>query len=93
VIVWNDFFADNPRNRAVRGIRRREIAALFPGFELELRRVTLAAPLARAIAPRSHLAAVLLEATSLFNTHYAGVLAHTARRSPNASRTSAGGSR
>jgi SAM-dependent methyltransferase len=74
VIVWNDFFADNPRNRAVRGVRKREIAALFPGFEPTLRRVTLAAPLARAIAPRSHLAAVLLEATGLLNTHYVGVL-------------------
>jgi ubiquinone/menaquinone biosynthesis C-methylase UbiE len=36
--LWNDFFVDSPRNRAVRGIRRREIAALFPGFDVELRR-------------------------------------------------------
>ena len=93
VILWNDFFLDNPRNRAVRGIGKREIAALFPGFELTLRRVTLAAPLARAIAPRSHLAAVLLEAAQVLNTHYVGVLGQTARRSPNASRTSGGGSR
>jgi ubiquinone/menaquinone biosynthesis C-methylase UbiE len=92
VIVWYDFFVDNPRNRAVRGVRKRDIAALFPGFEMTLRRVTLAAPLARAIAPRSHLAAVLLEALGPFNTHYVGVLRHTARRSPNASRTSGGGS-
>jgi SAM-dependent methyltransferase len=74
VIVWNDFFVDSPGNRAVRGVRRREVAALFPGFRVDLRRVTLAAPLARAIAPRSQLAAIALEALCLLDTHYLGVL-------------------
>jgi SAM-dependent methyltransferase len=74
VILWNDFFADNPRNPAVRGVRRRELAALFPGFGADVRRVTLAAPIARRIAPRSHLAAVLLEAARVLNTHYVAVL-------------------
>jgi SAM-dependent methyltransferase len=93
-ILWNDFFVDNPRNRAVRGVRRNEIARLFGGFDVELRRVTLAAPLARAIVPRSHLAATALESLGWFNTHYVGVLRRqTARRSPNASSSSAGASR
>jgi SAM-dependent methyltransferase len=74
VVLWNDFFIDNPRNPAVRGIRRGEIAALFPGFGLALRRITLAAPLARAIAPRSQLVAIALEALRVLNTHYLGVL-------------------
>jgi len=74
VILWNDFFVDSPSNRAVRGVRRREVAALFPGFRVELRRVTLAAPIARAIAPRSQLAAIALEALRVFDTHYLGVL-------------------
>jgi SAM-dependent methyltransferase len=74
VIVWNDFFVDSPGNRAVRGVRRREVAALFPGFRVDLRRVTLAAPLARAIAPRSQLAAIALEALRVLDTHYLGVL-------------------
>ena len=74
VILWYDFFVDNPRNRAVRGIRRRDVAALFPGFRIELARVTLAAPIARAIAPRSQLAATALEALRALNTHYLGVL-------------------
>jgi ubiquinone/menaquinone biosynthesis C-methylase UbiE len=74
VIVWNDFFVDNPRNRAVRGVRGHEVAALFPGFSVEMRRVTLAAPLARAIAPRSQIAAIALEALRVFDTHYLGVL-------------------
>jgi SAM-dependent methyltransferase len=74
VIVWNDFFVDSPGNRAVRGVRKREVAALFPGFRLDLRRVTLAAPLARAVAPRSQLAAIALEALRVLDTHYLGVL-------------------
>ena len=74
VIVWNDFFVDSPGNRAVRGVRRREVAALFPGFRVDLRRVTLAAPLARAIAPHSQLAAIALEALRVLDTHYLGVL-------------------
>jgi SAM-dependent methyltransferase len=74
VIVWNDFFVDSPGNRAVRGIRRHEVAALFPGFHVDLRRVTLAAPLARAIAPHSQLAAIALEALRVLNTHYLGIL-------------------
>ena len=74
VILWNDFFVNNPGNSAVRGVRRGEIAGLFPGFRVELRRITLAPPLARAVAPRSQLAAIAIEALRIFNTHYLGVL-------------------
>lgn len=73
-IVWNDFFVDNPRNPAVRGVRRAEIARLFPSFRVERRRITLAAPVARAVAPRSELAAIALEALRVLNTHYLCVL-------------------
>ena len=73
-IAWYDFFVDNPRNRAVRGIGRRELASLFPGFELRLRRVTLAPPLARRVAPRLPLLALAAEELRVLNTHYAGVL-------------------
>jgi SAM-dependent methyltransferase len=73
-IAWYDFFVDNPRNRAVRGIGRRELASLFPGFELRLRRVTLAPPLARLIAPRSALAGLVLEELRVLDTHYLALL-------------------
>jgi SAM-dependent methyltransferase len=74
VILWNDFFVDNPRNSAVRGVRRGEVATLFPGFRVSARRITLAAPLTRWIAPRSELAAIALEALRVLNTHYLCVL-------------------
>jgi SAM-dependent methyltransferase len=73
-ILWNDFFLDSPGNRAVRGLRRRDVVALFPGFRADLRRVTLAAPIARAVAPRSQLLAIALEALRVLDTHYVGVL-------------------
>ena len=73
-IAWYDFFVDNPRNAAVRGIGRRELASLFPGFELRLRRVTLAPPLARRVAPRLPLLALLAEELRVLNTHYVGLL-------------------
>jgi SAM-dependent methyltransferase len=82
-ILWNDFFVGSPGNRAVRGMRRKEVAALFPGFHVELRRVTLAAPLARLVAPHSQLAGIALEALRLFGTHYVGLLRRNGgRRTP-----------
>jgi SAM-dependent methyltransferase len=48
-VVWYDFTVDNPKNRDVRGVPRRRIAALFPEARIEARRVTLAPPIARAL--------------------------------------------
>jgi SAM-dependent methyltransferase len=73
-ILWYDFFRDNPGNPHVRGVRRRELAALFPGCALRARRVTLAPPLARALAPRSWTLATLLEALRALDTHLIAVL-------------------
>lgn len=46
-VLWYDLGLDNPRNRDVRGLSARRIEALFPQGRPELRRVTLAPPLAR----------------------------------------------
>lgn len=77
LILWYDFHMDNPRNPDVHGVRRREIRALFPDCRLELRRVTLAPPLARWLAPRAPLLAALLGSIPLLRTHYLGVLRPT----------------
>lgn len=74
VILWYDFFVDNPRNRDVRGVRKSEIRRLFPGCRIDLRRITLAPPLARRIAPRSWLAAAILSAVPFLCTHYVGII-------------------
>ena len=49
-VLWYDFTVDNPRNPDVRGVPLRRLRALFPQGRLTYRRVTLAPPLARALA-------------------------------------------
>lgn len=71
-IIWYDFFVDNPSNPNVRGVRRREIEALFPACRVDLRRTTLAPPLARRIVPMSWTLATLLESWRFLNTHFLG---------------------
>ncbi len=73
-LLWYDFAVDNPRNRNVRRVNRRELALLFPELSGRVRRVTLAPPLARWIAPRSWVVATLLEALPLLRTHLLAVL-------------------
>lgn len=50
-VMWYDFTHDNPRNPDVRGVRLGRIRSLFPHAEIETRRVTLAPPIARRVAP------------------------------------------
>jgi SAM-dependent methyltransferase len=73
-ILWYDFFRDNPRNPDVRGVRADEVRALFPGFAVSLRRLTLAPPISRRLAPITWVGALALERTRLLNTHYIGLL-------------------
>ena len=73
-ILWYDFLFDNPRNPDVKGIRAREIRELFPGFEITLRKITLAPPIARKI-PLGSLPTLypLLGALPFLRTHYLGL--------------------
>lgn len=73
-LLWYDFAYDNPRNRQVSGIRRRELRALFPALEGEIRSVTLAPPVARAVAPLSHFLASALALLPFLRTHLLAVL-------------------
>jgi hypothetical protein len=76
-IFWYDFFVDNPANPNVRGVRRREIETLFPGCQVELRRATLAPPLAQRVVPVSWILGTVLESLRVFDTHYLGVIRRT----------------
>jgi len=69
-ILWYDFSYNNPKNPDVRGIGRREIQALFPGFKMKIRRITLAPPLGRVIAPVSVVLYYLLSRVRPLCTHY-----------------------
>ena len=49
-VLWYDFTVNNPRNLDVRGVPLRRVRDLFPDGDIEAGRVTLAPPIARALA-------------------------------------------
>lgn len=69
MILWYDFWL-NPTNPQTSGIRPAEIRQLFPGCRFQFKRITLAPPLARRLAPISWGLALALEGLRIFNTHY-----------------------
>lgn len=69
LILWYDFWL-NPINPQTQGIRPKEIRQLFPDCKIQLRRVTLAPPLARRLVGISWTLCSLLEKLKVFNSHY-----------------------
>lgn len=74
LILWYDFHVNNPWNPNVRGVRKGEIARLFPNCRITLNRVSLALPIAKKLAPCSWLSCYVLDRLRVFNTHYLGVI-------------------
>src|SRR5688572_18733510 len=74
LIVWYDLAVNNPSNADVRGINKREVRQLFPACRIELRRTTLAPPVARRLARYSWFASSLLAQMRWLCTHYLGVI-------------------
>ena len=70
MILWYDFFYNNPANPDVRGVRKAEIKKLFPDCHYKFARITLAPPIARRLASVSWELCTFLESLRLFNTHY-----------------------
>jgi len=87
LILWYDYHVNNPWNPDVRGIKRREIAQLFPGCRIKLQRVTLVPPLVRLLAPYSWLACYMLGKIPWLCTHYLGLISKESQGSPITSRT------
>lgn len=69
LVLWYDLHLNNPRNPNVRAVSRAEIARLFPYCRVRAQRITLAPPLARAIAPVSSTACDLLAMLPFLRTH------------------------
>jgi ubiquinone/menaquinone biosynthesis C-methylase UbiE len=74
VLIWYDFFVNNPANPSVKGISAGEVRSLFPGCVVRLKRITLAPPIARRLVPMTWLGSLLLERLAVLNTHYLGVI-------------------
>jgi SAM-dependent methyltransferase len=68
-VLWYDFTYDNPRNPDVRGVPLDRIRALFPGGDFDVRRVTLAPPIARWVAPVHPALYTLINLVPLMRTH------------------------
>jgi ubiquinone/menaquinone biosynthesis C-methylase UbiE len=74
LILWYDYHMNNPRNPDVRGVKLREIKSLFPNCEIRMKRITLAPPIARGVAPYSWLVCYLLSQIPWLCSHYLGVI-------------------
>jgi SAM-dependent methyltransferase len=74
-VLWYDFFYDNPGNPNVVGLRMSEIRQLFPHFDVTVKRVTLAPPVARRLPQWTlPLSYELLRSVPLIRTHYLALL-------------------
>lgn len=81
-IIWYDFRVKNPANRHTHGMSRREIRALFPGFRLDLRSVTVVPPLARRLGAMTLWLYPWLARVSFLRTHYLGLLTRVPETRP-----------
>lgn len=73
-VLWYDFRYDNPSNRNVRGVSRREVERLFPGFGLTLRTLTVVPQIVRRLGPLTERAYPVLAALPPLRTYYMGLL-------------------
>jgi hypothetical protein len=70
-VLWYDFRYDNPSNPHTRGMTKRHIRRLFPGFTLNLRTITSLPPLARRLGRATSWLYPVLAAGPFLRTHYA----------------------
>jgi ubiquinone/menaquinone biosynthesis C-methylase UbiE len=84
VLVY-DFRVPSPGNADVRPLPSRELRRLFPTLDGWIASVTLAPPLARAVAPVSDVLAALLEALPFLRTHLLAILVKGGAPRANAS--------
>ena len=69
VVLWYDFIFNNPNNPDVRGVPVRRVKELFPHARITTRRVTLAPPLARRLAPIHPALYTLFNSVPWLRTH------------------------
>lgn len=79
-VLWYDFMYNNPSNPDVKGVKSSEIRMLFSGFDIHLRRITLAPPLGR-VLPKSLLPMLypFFSAVPWLRSHYLGLFFKSSR--------------
>ncbi|KQW26011.1 class I SAM-dependent methyltransferase [Acidovorax sp. 22279] len=68
-VLWYDFTFNNPRNADVRGVPLSRVKALFPQAKMSARRITLAPPIARRVAPVHPMLYTLFNSLPWLRTH------------------------
>lgn len=81
VILWYDMLPKRAWSSYLRPVTRDELHVLFPGCRFDLRRVTLALPLTRMMAPRSWRACAALSRISALCSHQLGIIRRPPARS------------
>lgn len=76
-ILWYDFRVANPLNRHVRGLSRKRIQRLFPGFAVALEAISLLPPLARHLGSLTNRLYAPLGCVPFLRTHLLGLLIKT----------------
>lgn len=72
-ILWYDFRYNSPGNPNVRGMSKKNIQGLFPGFTISLKSITLLPPLARRLGRLTPVLYPLFISIPFFRTHYLGL--------------------
>lgn len=73
-LIWHDLRVDNPFNPDVHGVPLARIRRLFPGWDMDLRRFTLAPPIARRLGFTTPVTYPLLHAVPPLRSHLIGYL-------------------
>jgi hypothetical protein len=73
-VIWYDIIYNNPYNSNVRGITYQKITALFPGYQIYLKKLTLLPIIARRLKGLTNLLYPILTAIPWLRTHYLGIM-------------------
>ena len=76
-VLWYDFRYNNRRNSNVLGISAKGVKKLFPGFEAELRSITVVPPAVRRLGALTPILYPVLSRIPPLRTHYIGLLTKT----------------
>lgn len=73
-VLWYDMRRPNPANRHLRPMTAKRVRALFPGWSVDLRPVTLLPPLARRLGTRTPTLYPMLSAVAPLRSHLVGLI-------------------
>jgi hypothetical protein len=73
-VVWYDFRFNNPQNPHIRGMSKRAIQNLFPGYRMKLHKITVLPQLARRLGRWKQIPYPALSTIPLLRTPYMSLI-------------------